>query len=147
MAPRNPNDPVRPGMQADDRRAPSQFDHELQADPESKQGPATAGRIAAFAVAIVVVFAAVFYGLNTSSLDPKDEAIVIPNPPETSAGQTAQTAPATDPAAPAATPGINRQPGTTTGAAPSRDNAAPPVPPTADGTTSPTGPAGSQGTK
>ena len=125
MAPRDPNDPFQPGMPADDPRAP-RLDSDLQSGPEPSEGPAIGGRIAAFAVAIVLVFSAVFYGMNTSSLDPKAPAIVIPNSPNNGAGQTAENAPPAAPNVRDVTPRNNTEPGTTTGAAPTRGGAASP---------------------
>ena len=63
---RNPNDPYRPDVDL--------ADDELQrmrlADPELGEGPASGGKVAAFAIAIAVVLGAVFYGLNNSSMNP-----------------------------------------------------------------------------
>ena len=126
----NPNDPYRPNP-ADDIRNPARLDNELQADPELAEGPASGSRMAIYALGIVVLLGAVFYGLNNTSMNPGD------------ATKTAsQSAPATQdntPKAPAPTnnvadsyskppvaPGVrdvtptNNQPGVTTGAAPAR---------------------------
>ncbi|MGP9811201.1 hypothetical protein ACTZWT_06770 [Rhodopseudomonas sp. NSM] len=138
MARSNPNDPYQPPMPADDPRTRSSLDSELQADPELQEGPATGGRIAAFAVAIVLVFAAVFYGMNSTATDPGAPAIsTTQNSPDNSASQAAQTAP------PAGvrdvTPRNNAQPGTTTGAAPSRDQPTPPLAAPSGSAAAPTG--------
>jgi hypothetical protein len=129
----NPNDPYRPNP-ADDIRNPARLDNELQADPELAEGPASGSRMAIYALGIVVLLGAVFYGLNNTSMNPGD------------ATKTAsQSAPATQdstPKAPAPTnnvadsyskppvaPGVrdvtptNNQPGVTTGAAPARPQA------------------------
>ncbi|WP_022723907.1 hypothetical protein [Rhodopseudomonas sp. B29] len=103
MAQQAPNDPYRPASESpawSDPRQTSQFDNELQADPELREGPVTTGRVAAFAVAIMLVFAAVFYGMNSSSTNPGQPV---------AAGQSV-------PANQASTP--NSGAGVTTGAAP-----------------------------
>ena len=104
---RNPNDPYRPNVDL--------ADDELQrmrlADPELSEGPASGGKVAAFAIAIAVVLGAVFYGLNNSSMNPAGT------------GQTTaqtQTAPAAPSGMRDVTPRRNTEPGMTTGAAPAR---------------------------
>lgn len=84
---RNPNDPYRadPGNAELARRRADQIDAEMQADPELGEGPASGGRIALFAIALVAVLGVVFYGLNSSSTSPD-------------ATPTAQTTPASPPA-------------------------------------------------
>src|SRR3954470_16482745 len=112
--PRDPNDPYRPDMADDELRRTERMDRELQADPELGEGPASGGKVAMFAIAIAVVLGAVFYGLNNTTINQAGTT-----PPS----QTAQTQPA-NPAAPPGmrdvTPKSNNQPGTTTGAAPAR---------------------------
>jgi hypothetical protein len=111
---RFPNDPYRPIGEDDYLRA-ARRDADLQADPELGEGPASSGKIALFAVAIAVVLGAVFYGLNNTSVNQ-----ATTEPP----AKTAQTQPAN----PAAPPGMrdvtprknNTTPGVTTGAAPSQ---------------------------
>ncbi|MBI5127887.1 MAG: hypothetical protein HZA66_00450 [Rhodopseudomonas palustris] len=138
MAPRNPNDPFQPIPPANEPLDP-RFDPEVQNAREPRDGAAIGGRIAAFAVAIVLVFGAVFYGMNSSSLDPKAPAIVIPNTPDASRGQTAENAPPVTPGVRDVTPRNNTQPGMTTGAAPTRGDAAlpPPAPTTGSDTPAP----------
>lgn len=118
---RFPNDPYRPSLADDESVRAARRDAQLQADPELGEGPASSGKIALFAVAIALVLGAVFYGLNNSSVNQAST--------DTPA-KTVQTAPATNPAAPPGirdvTPRANTEPGTTTGAAPSRP--APPAP-------------------
>jgi hypothetical protein len=133
----NPNDPYRPNPVDDDIRNPTRLDSELQADPELTEGPASGGRMAVYALGIVVVLGAVFYGLNNSSMNPGDT-------------KTASQAPTTQdsaPKAPAPTnniadsnskppvaPGVrdvtpsNTQLGVTTGAARARPQAPQSVP-------------------
>ena len=111
------NDPQRSNLSDDDFGRAARLDDELQADPE--EGPASSSKVALFAVAVALVLGAVFYGLNNSTVN--------------QAGTTppAQTAQQTEPATPAAPPGMrdvtprsNDQPGMTTGSA-----ANPPAPP------------------
>lgn len=118
---RNPNDPYQPTPTNDEliRRRATQFDNELQADPELAEGPAGGGRIALFAIALVALLGVVFYGLNNSNMT------------SPSATPTAQTSPA----APAAnsTAQTTRPTGQTTGSSmrPSGDNTIQPTPPPA----------------
>src|ERR1700759_2848481 len=119
---RIPNDPYdRPlsSLRDPDFDPPQRFDNELQVDPQLQEGPASASKVALFAVGIAIVLGAVFYGLNNTSVK---DAQTTP---------TAQTAQQSPPQAPPGmrdvTPGPNRQPGTTTGAAPSRPAAPPPT--------------------
>jgi hypothetical protein len=110
----NPNDPYRANPRDDEFRRQARLDNELQADPELAEGPASGGRIAAYAIAIAVVLGAVFYGLNNTSVNHAGTA-------ETT--KTAQTQ-SSSPAAPAGmrdvTPKANSESGMTTGAAPAR---------------------------
>ena len=124
----NPNDPYRSGLSEDEIRRQARLnslDNEIQPDPELAEGPASGAKIAMFAVAIALVMGALFYGLNNTSVN---QAGTTP------ASQTAQTQPASPPAAPPGmrdvTPRSNSQPGTTTGAATNRPT--PPAPPSAD---------------
>jgi hypothetical protein len=82
---RNPNDRADPTQAELSRRRADQFDAEVQADPELAEGPASGGRIALFAIALVAILGVVFYGLNSSSTSPD-------------ATPTAQTTPASPPA-------------------------------------------------
>lgn len=120
---RFPNDPYRPNLADDEYLRAARRDADLQADPELGEGPASSGRIALFAVAVALVLGAVFYGLNNTSTGNQAS-----NTPAT------QTAQQTQPANPAAPPGMrdvtprnNTAPGVTTGAAPSKP-AAPDTP-------------------
>jgi hypothetical protein len=98
--PNDPFDPNRTGMDDDIERA-RRLDAEGQVDPILTEGRASSGKITLFAIGIALVLAAVFYGLNTTSVHQAST-----NPP----AQTAQTHPANP----------NSQPGMTTGAAPNR---------------------------
>jgi hypothetical protein len=113
----NPNDPYRAGLSDEEIRHQARLnslDNELQADPTLAEGSPNGAKVAMFAVAIAVVLGALFYGLNTTSVN--QAGTTPPN-------QTAQTQPTT-PAAPPGmrdvTPRNNTQPGTTTGAATNR---------------------------
>jgi hypothetical protein len=113
----HPDDPYRASLTDDEIRRQARLnslDNELQPDPELAEGPASGGKIAMFAIAIAVVLGAVFYGLNNTTINQAGTT-----PPS----QTAQTQPA-NPAAPPGmrdvTPKSNNQPGMTTGAAPAR---------------------------
>jgi hypothetical protein len=137
MAQRNPDDPYRPNPFPDDPRTPSQLDTELQVDPEMNEGPVTMGRIALFAVAIVLVFGAVFYGMNTSSTNPNSPAVATQTAPPPANQTNAQTAPVA-PGVRDVTPRnaqTNAQPGVTTGAAPAAPATAPNRPADAVGST------------
>ena len=113
---RNPDDPYRPNIDlADDELQRMRMDSELQADPELGEGPASGGKVAAFAIAIAVVLGAVFYGLNNSTIN--------------QAG-TSSTAQNTSQTSPPAAPRTNTGPGMTTGAAPARPQAPPSAAPT-----------------
>ncbi len=122
----NPNDPYRPNetyranLADDELRRQVRLDNELQADPELAEGPASGGKVAMFALAVALVLGAVFYGLNSTTIN---------NAGTSTAQNTAQTSP---PAAPPGmrdvTPRANTEPGVTTGAAPSQPPAAnPPI--------------------
>ncbi len=90
------------------------LDNEIQPDPMLDEGGPSGTKVAMFAVAIAVVLGALFYGLNNTSVN---QAGTEPS------SRTAQTQPA-NPAAPPGmrdvTPKANTSPGTTTGAAPSQ---------------------------
>ena len=97
-------------------RRDTPLDVELQADPEMQEGPASAGRIAVYAVAAVVLLGAVFYGLNNSqSQAPNTAASTSSAPP---AAATADNSGTNSPPIRNVTP--NRDSGTTTGAAPAQ---------------------------
>lgn len=121
---RNPNDPYSAAPTNDEslRRRAEQFDNELQADPELAEGPASGGRIAMFAIALVAILGVVFYGLNTSSTSPDATPTAQTTPaspsastaqiPRTPAGQTTGSAmrptpPAANNPAPAGAPSSN----------------------------------------
>jgi len=113
----NPNDPYRAGLSEEEIRHQARLnslDNEVQTDPSLAESSPSGGKVAMFAVAIAVVLGALFYGLNTTTVN---QAGTTPD------SQTAQTQPA-NPAVPPGmrdvTPRNNNQPGTTTGAATNR---------------------------
>ena len=97
---------------ADDTMRPTGAgENHLQADPEMKEGPASASRIAIYGAAIAILLGAVFYGLSGQS-------------PSTNTAQSTPSATTADSRG-SAPPTIrdvtpNREPGTTTGAAPAQ---------------------------
>jgi hypothetical protein len=120
-----PTDPYRAPLSEEELRRQQRFNDPemMQADPMLEEGGPSGAKVAMFAVAIAVVLGALFYGLNNTSV----------NQASTDQGaRTAQTQPA-NPAAPPGmrdvTPKANSEPGTTTGAAPARP-ATPPQPAT-----------------
>ena len=105
---RFPNDPFDPKPRDDDFGRASRLDNEVQPDPVLQEGRASTGRVALFAVAIALVLAAIFYGLNNTTINHAGTT-----PPSQSAQQTQP----------------NSQPGTTTGSAMKR-----PTPPASNAT-------------
>jgi hypothetical protein len=123
----NPNDPYRPPndpYRADDEsRRAARLDNELQVDPELAEGPASGGRIAMYAVAIVVIVGAVVYGMNSSTINHAGTSSTAQNTTQTSP-------PAAPPGMRDVTPHANTQPGVTTGAAPAQPMQPPAAAPT-----------------
>jgi hypothetical protein len=127
---RDTNESFRPSRTGDEIRDPALLDNELQPDPELAEGPASAGRITLFAVAIAVVLGAVFYGLNNTSVNTN----VANDATKTTTAQQAPANPKTNPttaqdtSSPPVAPGVrdvtprraNTEPGTTTGTAPAQ---------------------------
>ena len=110
---RLPDDLTRPPFAGDDLRDPTRLDNRLQPGPELAEGPASRGRIAVFAAGIAVVLAAVFYGLNSSSVQQAGTA------PVATAQDNTQPPPA-PPGMRDVTPHANTAPGVTTGSAANR---------------------------
>jgi len=131
----NPNDPYRPNPADDDLRHPTRRDKEWQADPELAERPGSGGRMAVYALGIVVLLGAVFYGLNNTSMAPSDATKTASQSAPTTQDRapTAQTPtnnmadsnskPPVAPGVRDVTPTNNSQPGVTTGAAPARPQA------------------------
>jgi hypothetical protein len=114
----NPNDPYRAGMSDEEMRRQarlSSLDNEIQPDPELSEGPASGAKIAMFAIAIAVVMGALFYGLNNTTVNQAGT-----EPSSKTAQQTQPANPAAPPGMRDVTPKSNGQPGTTTGAATNR---------------------------
>lgn len=125
-----PTDPFRTPQEEEVRRQ-ARLDHEMQPDPILEESGPSGTKVAMFAAAIALVLGALFYGLNSSSV----------NQAGTDQGsRTAQTQPASPPATPGmrdVTPKANTEPGTTTGAAPARPAPAPAPSPAAPQTDNP----------
>ncbi|MBI3700377.1 MAG: hypothetical protein HY242_08025 [Afipia sp.] len=117
--PINKNDPYESdtGMR---RRGQQRFEEDMQADPELAEGTASAGRIGLFAIAILAILGAVFYGLNNPSIAPQPESTAqttTTTPPANTAqaptpapGQTTGSATSSAPASQSASPSINAAP-------------------------------------
>jgi hypothetical protein len=112
---RIPNDPHRSNQSDDDLGRAARYDSELQPDPELAEGPANNGKVALFAVAIALVLGAVFYGLNNSTVNQAGT-----KPPAQTAQQTQPASPAAPPGMRDVTPRSNTDQGMTTGAASTR---------------------------
>jgi hypothetical protein len=132
----NPNDPYRPNPADDDLRHPTRRDKEWQADPELAKRPAIGGRMAAYALGLLVLLGAVFYGLNNTSIMAPSDATKTASQSATITQDGVPKAPAPTnniadsnskpPVAPGVrdvTPTNNSQPGVTTGAASARPQA------------------------
>ena len=65
--PINPNDPFNPLVHDTELNRRPRFEEDFPGDPELADGRAGGGRMAMFAVAVVVVLGAVFYGLNSGT--------------------------------------------------------------------------------
>jgi hypothetical protein len=120
--PREPDEPYRSAPSDEDirRRAaandavrPSRFDDEMQPDLELTEGPASSGRVVAYAIAALLIVGAVLYGMIHVS--DTNTAATTPPPQTNTAANTPSPAP---PPVRNVTP-AKPQPGTTTGAAPS----------------------------
>jgi hypothetical protein len=120
------NNPTRTNIVGDDRRPPTEFDEDLQVDPELAEGPASNARVAVFAVGIAVVLGVVFYGLNHSSIH--QQASTAPSPASSQNTASNSSSPAAPPGMRDVTPHANSQPGTTTGAAPANPQKPSPAP-------------------
>ncbi len=125
---RSPDDPDRSNLflsnlSYEDMRRQARLGDDLQMDPDLAGDSASGVKIAMFAVAVAVVFGAIFYGLNISSTD------------HASTPSTAQNTESSPPAAP---PGMrdvtprraNTDQGVTTGTAPTRPQTPPATAPT-----------------
>lgn len=123
----NPNDPYRAGLSDEEIRHQARLnslDNEVPVDPEMGERPASGTKVAMFAVAIALVMGALFYGLNSSSVNQAGTT------PPSQTAQTNPTSPSAPPGMRDVTPRANTESGTTTGAAPSRPT--PPAPANTD---------------
>jgi hypothetical protein len=89
---------------------------EFQPDPVLREGPPSGMRVGAYAVAILAVLGALFYGLNAAN----NSSQTANNAPTSAAPSTmAQQSTPPQPPVRNVTPGPNSSPGVTTGQAPS----------------------------
>jgi hypothetical protein len=117
----SPDDRYRAERADDELRRAARLDNELQVDPELAEGPASGGRLVLFAVAVALILGAVFYGLNSSTINQAGTS---------STSSTAQNTPVSPPAAAPGTPRAGTDQGVTTGAAPARPQTPPSSAPT-----------------
>jgi hypothetical protein len=99
-----------PEQRGDDRefKHAAELDSEFQPDAQLTEGPANRGRVATYAVVIVLILGAVIYGLSTANRQ-------TPNQPSSEITQSN-----TSPPQAAGTPNPNSQAGSTTGSATNR---------------------------
>jgi hypothetical protein len=103
-----------PSPSIEEMRRRDRMEGEFQADPELAEGPASRTRVALYAVAILAVLGALFYGLNAAN----NSSQTASNAPTSAApSNMAQSTP--QPPVRNVTPGPNTSPGVTTGQAPS----------------------------
>jgi hypothetical protein len=119
---RIPDDPRRSNLGDDDFGRAGRFDTELQPDPELAEGPASSGKVALFALAVALILGTVFYGLNNSTVNQAGTT-----PPAQTAQQTQPASPAAPPGMRDVTPRSNTDQGMTTGAASTRPAATAPT--------------------
>ena len=106
----NPNDPFITPPPGDDY--PRSTDPMMQSERFDDAGPVSGTRVALYAVAVLALIGALFYGMSTAT-----NTDTASNPSGNIAAQRPATPP---PAARDVTPRPNTAPGTTTGAAPSQ---------------------------
>ena len=104
-----------PSPSLEEMRHRDRMEGEFQADPELAEGPASRTRVALYAVAILAVLGALFYGLNTAN---NSSQTASNTPTATAPANMARTTPAQPPIRDV-TPGPNSSSGVTTGQAPS----------------------------
>ncbi len=105
-----------PSPSIEEMRRRERVEGEFQADPELAEGPASRTRVALYAIAILAVLGALFYGLNAANNSSQTASNTPTSAPPSS---MAQTNPSAQPPARNVTPGPNSSPGVTTGQAPS----------------------------
>jgi hypothetical protein len=102
-----------PSPSIEEMRRRDRMEGEFQADPELAEGPASRTRVALYAIAILAVLGALFYGLNAAN----NSSQTASNAP-TSAAPSNMAKNSPQPPARNVTPGPNSSPGVTTGQAP-----------------------------
>jgi hypothetical protein len=122
---RSADEPYRTNLNSDDARRQARLDSELPSDPELAEGPAGGGKVAMFAIAIALVLGAIFYGLNSSTVNQAGTGTTAQN-------STQSSPPAAPPGMRDVTPRANTGPGTTTGAAPANPPTPAPAAPGSD---------------
>jgi hypothetical protein len=115
---RNPNDPYARGPADTDTQRAGGLHSDQQPTPTPAAGSASGGRMALFAVAIVVVLGVLFYGLKGTP-GPTETSLTTPPSTSESTAQNNATKPPVAPGVRDVTPS-NTQPGVTTGAAPAQ---------------------------
>jgi hypothetical protein len=110
-----------PSPSIEELRRREHIEGEFQPDLELTEGSASKGRVAAYAIAILAVLGALFYGLNAAN-NSSQTASNAPSAPTNMARSTTDT---TQPPIRNVTPGPNSQPGVTTGSAPATQEPAP----------------------
>lgn len=120
---RNPNDPYTRDLPDNDKQQAGGLHSDQQHKPTPAAGSASGGRMALFAVAIVVVLGALFYGLKGTP-GPTETSLTTPQSNSESTAQNNATKPPVAPGVRDVTPS-NTQPGMTTGAAPAQPAPAP----------------------
>ncbi len=103
-----------PSPSIEEMRRRDRMEGEFQVDPELAEGPASRTRVALYAVAILAVLGALFYGLNAAN----NSSQTASNTP-TSAAPSSMAQSTPQPPVRNVTPGPNSSPGVTTGQAPS----------------------------
>jgi hypothetical protein len=114
----NPNDPFITPPPGDD--FPRGTDPMMPSDRYEGAGPVSGTRVALYAVAVLALVGALFYGMSTAT---NDTASTTPSTPSSNVAQNPTTTP--PPAVRDVTPRPNAQPGVTTGSAPSTPAPAP----------------------
>ena len=103
-----------PSPSIEEMRRRDRMEGEFQADPELAEGPASRTRVALYAVAILAVLGALFYGLNAANNSSQTASNTPTSAPPSSMAQSTPQPPVRN-----VTPGPNTSPGVTTGQAPS----------------------------
>ena len=105
-----------PSPSIEEMRRRDRMEGEFQADPELAEGSASRMRVALYAVAILAVLGALFYGLNAANNSSQTASNA---PTATAPSNMARTTPSSQPPVRNVTPGPGSSSGVTTGQAPS----------------------------